>query len=409
MRLVLTANGPGEVAGWVRPLLTRLYDIESGADVRLFIVPDDYASGREAETAQAFFPQLKVYDPKRYVAVALGAHTKDILERADVVQYLGGDLMHAARLHRRLGGAASTYKFSRPAYRSMFTRAFAVDEDNASQLRAWGVPAERIRIVGNLAIDGALMQAQLPVEPDAPADGILVMPGARRHEVEHLIPFFFTMALRIVREAPRIKIAFGVSPFTANAQLRHAIENGGDPRVFAKRGRLVEENGRTFLASVDGETRFPVLRHPLAAAPHARLAVTFPGTKCIELAALGVPTIAISPLNAAELAALNGPLTYLDRLPAIGRSLKRAVAFSLSRKHRFHTQPNIDLGDMVVRELHGTLTPGRVARVALESYDDSTWLGESSKRLRALYAPHAGAAERMARGLLELCALGKAA
>jgi hypothetical protein len=402
VRLVLTANGPGEVAGWLRPLLLRLYDRAPESEVHVFIVPDDYATGRETQIVRELFPHARVYDPKRYLAVALGARGSDLPNGTDVVQYLGGDLMHAARLHRRFGGAASTYKFSRRAYRGLFARAFAVDEKNASDLRAVGTPPERIAIVGNLAIDGAFIEGNLPVEDEAPQDGILIMPGSRNYEVEHLVPFFLTMALRIARERPGLPMAFGISPFTTNERLREAVARGGDPRVYARRGRLVEEGGRTYLTSLDGQVRVPVLHRALAAARRARLAVTLPGTKCIELAALGVPTIAITPLNAAELATINGPLTYLDRIPAIGRALKRAVAVSLSRRHALHTQPNIDAGKMILRELHGTLTPGRVARVALESYDDRSWLAESAARLRALYAPHAGAADRMAAGLLEL-------
>jgi hypothetical protein len=256
--------------------------------------------------------------------------------------------------------------------------------------------------VGNLAIDGALLEAEQPVEDGDPVGGIIVMPGSRRYEVEHLIPFFFTMALRIAAERSEIPIAFGISPFTPMNDLRSAIETGGDPRVWAQRGILLEERGQTFLASSDGMRRFPVLRNALVAASHARLAVTLPGTKCIELAALGVPTIAISPLNAPEKAAFNGPLTYLDRIPIIGVPLKRAFAVGVSRRFRYHTQPNIDAQEMLVCELHGTLTPGRVARVALERFDDGPWLLARGERLKRLYAAHAGAADRMAESLLQL-------
>ena len=76
------------------------------------------------------------------------------------MQYLGGDLLHAARLHARLKGRAATYKFSRRRYRSLFDRAFAVDERNAEQLARWGTPPQRIERVGNLAIDGALFEAE---------------------------------------------------------------------------------------------------------------------------------------------------------------------------------------------------------------------------------------------------------
>jgi hypothetical protein len=402
MRIAFTANGPGEVAGWFRPLVRRLYEHDPDLEVHLFCVPDDYATGYEAQLARRLFPSAHVYDPKTYLRVALGRSVPGLPDRVDVVQYLGGDLMHAMRLRSRLGGTASTFKFSKRAYRERFARFFAVDEKNVEQLRAWQAPADRIVRVGNLAIDGALLEAQQPFEEGAPQDGILVMPGSRDYEVDNLIPFFFTMALRIARERPDLPIAFGLSPFTPLADVRAAIERGGHPRVWAQRGRLIEKGGRAFLALGEGERHFPILHNALAAAMRARLVVTIPGTKCIELAALGVPMITITPLNAPEMITFNGPLTYLDRIPLIGASLKRAVAVGVSRRFVYHTQPNMDAGESLVCELHGTVTPGRVGRVALERLDDGAWLSRSRQRLAALYADHVGAADRMAESLIEL-------
>ena len=404
MRIAFTANGPGEVAGWFRPLARRLYERDPGLDVALFCVPDDYATGYEPELARRLFPSARIFDAKTYLKVALGARPVGMPDRVDVVQYLGGDLMHARRLHARLGGIATTYKFSRRPYREKFARFYAVDAKNVAELRAWGSADARIERVGNLAIDGAIMEAQQPLEPGAPEGGMLVMPGSRGYEVANLIPFFFTVALRMLRELPEVPIAFGLSPFTPLADVRAAIEGGGHPRLYAQSGRLVEENGRAYLATSDGAQRFPILRNALAAAQRARFVATIPGTKCIELAALGVPMLTITPLNAPEMITLNGPLTYLDRIPALGASLKRAVAVGVSRRTRFHTQPNMDAGESLIWELHGTVTPGRVARVALERLADTAWLERSRAKLAALYTDHVGAADRMAESLLALCA-----
>jgi hypothetical protein len=402
MRIAFTANGPGEVAGWFRPLVRRLYERDPRLEVYLFCVPDDYATGNEPELAKRLFPSAHVFDAKTYLKVALGARPADLPDRVDVVQYLGGDLMHARRLHARLGGIATTYKFSRKGYREKFARFYAVDSKNVEELRGWRSPADRILRVGNLAIDGAFMEAQQPLEPGAPENGLLVMPGSRGYEVANLIPFFFTAAVRMRREAPDLPIAFGLSPFTPLSDVRAAIESGGHPRLWAQTGRLIEEGGRAFLASHDGTQRFPILHNALAAALRARLVATIPGTKTIELAALGVPAMTITPLNAPEIITLNGPLTYLDRIPGLGPSLKRAVAVGVSRRFAFHTQPNMDAGESLVWELHGTVTPGRVARVALERLADGAWLASSRAKLAALYTDHVGAADRMAESLIEL-------
>lgn len=403
MHIAVTANGPGEVAGWVRPLLRALYARRPDLDVTIFLVPDDYASGYEARMLREIFPNARVVEPKSYVKLALGARPKNVPQSIDVLQYIGGDLMHAALLHRRLHGRTATYKFSRRGYRRLFDRAFAVDARNASELEAWGTPRERIETVGNLAIDGALHEAALPPEPGTPDDGILFMPGSRRYEVENLIPFYFAVALRILRERP-VPMAFALSPFTTQEQVREAIEHGGHPRMFGRTGRLLIEGEREYLATADGSVRVPILRNGLAAAGRARLVITIPGTKTIELAVLGKPAIAMTPLNAPELVTINGPLTYLARVPGIGTSLKRMAAVAVSRRFKFHTQPNIDAQRALIREMHGTVTPGRVARVALDSYDDAAWLAESSAALAELYTAHVGASDRMADALLRLAA-----
>ncbi len=404
MRIAITANGPGEIAGWVRPFVRALYDRDPGADVHLFLVPDDFATGRENSVARSWFPRLTVHEPRDFPALAYGMRGAELPKGIDVVHYMGGDLMHAVALHKRLGGVATTYKFSRPKYRDVFACAFAVDESNVSQLRGWGTPAARIERVGNLAVDGALLDAQAAREDGVPEDGILIMPGSRGHEVEQLIPFFFTAAMRLARERPEVPIAFGISPFTSLQAVRAAIEAGGDPRMYARSGTLLEENGRAWLLAHDGRTRIAIVRHALAAAAHARLVLTIPGTKTIEVAALGKPIVAVTPLNAPEKIAINGPLTYLDRIPLAGVPLKRAVVLGVSKRFVYHTQPNIDAGEAVVCEVHGTLTPGRVARIALERFDDLSWIERTGERLGALYAPHAGAAQRMAARIAELAA-----
>jgi lipid-A-disaccharide synthase len=370
----------------------------------VFLVPDDYATGFEAKMVRDSFPAARVFTPKEYLKFALGARLESLPARTDLVQYIGGDLLHAARVHARLKGRAATYKFSRRSYRSLFDRAFAVDARNVEQLAAWGTPPQRIERVGNLAIDGALFEAGLEREPGTPSDGVLIMPGSRSYEIENLVPFYFAVALRMLRERPALRIAFALSPFTSRAQVAAAIAGGGHPRMFGRSGRLVTEAGRDFLATESDDVRIPLLTNALAAARSARLVLTIPGTKTIELAVLGKPVIAITPLNAPELVAINGPLTYLNRIPLVGVPLKRAAAVAVARRFAFHTQPNIDAGCALVREVHGTVTPGRIARIALDSYDDQDWIRASGDALGALYRDHIGAADRMADSLLRMAA-----
>jgi hypothetical protein len=398
--VALTANGPGEFAGWVRPLLVELYARAPETDVRLFFVPDDYATGRESAVARELFPRAHVYAPRDYVRFALGRPLAGMPPRVDRVQYLGGDLMHVARIHKRLGGVATSYKFSRKSYRALFARVFAVDENNRRELENWGTPDDRIRVVGNLAIDGALAEssgAYGDPPSDAAADGIILLPGSRKHEVANLYSFFVAVAIALRRRLGDVRIAFGRSPFTTDRELDRALRAGGHPRAYGAKAELADDG----TAIRSGEHRFALVRATMRSAVAARLAISIPGTKLIELAAIGVPSICCLPLNAPELAVINGPLQYLGRLPGIGAPLKRAAAVAFTKRFRYFAQPNTDADRELIPELTGTLFPARVAAVAAERYADADWCRQTGAQLGALYAGHAGAAKRMSAALLE--------
>ena len=405
MRIAITSNGPGEFAGWLRPLASALLRLAPDTELTLFFVPDDYATGQEPALARRMFPGAHVVAPSDYVRFALGGRLAGVPERADVVQYLGGDLMHAARVHRRLGGRARSYKFARKRLVRSFDRVYAVDAKNAREIEALGFAAERVERVGNLAVDGALGEAAGAFGTSAagselPPGTILVMPGTRRHEIDSGVPFFVQMAVRLRDRRPDLGVAFAISPFTSDDELSRALAGGGHPNVWGARGRVVQTGCGSGLLPESGGPPFPIVRDAMLHAPRARLVVTLPGTKCIELAALGVPTIVCVPLNAPEVVVINGPLQYLDRLPLVGTSLKRAMVVAVDARFPVTAQPNMDAGEMLMPELRGTLMPGAVATRVAAYADDGAALALASERLRALYADHVGAAERMARSLL---------
>ena len=401
MILALTANGPGEFAGWMRPLLAALYDRDPALDARVFCVPDDYTTGNERAYIGALFPQATVYAPGEYVRFALGRPLAGMPAQVDRLQYLGGDLMHAGRLHDRLGGVATAYKFSRKKYADTFARVFAVDEANRQQLLSWGIPGDRITVVGNLVIDGALREAAGrfggETDADAARDGIILFPGSRKHEIEEIFPMFVRTALQLRRRLPDVRIAFARSPFTTNSELGGALAAGGSREAYGMKSVLAADG-----ASIDaGGERFPLVTSAMRAAQHARVALSLPGTKVIELAALGVPAVVVTPSNAPELVVINGPFQYIDRIPFVGVPVKRAAVVAVGKRFRFFAQPNIDAGREVDREIRGTLLPSRMAHIVAECYADRAWLSETGATLKSMYAAHAGAAGRMADALLE--------
>ena len=399
MRIAVTANGPGEFAGWVRPLLGALRAQNPAAELHVLCVPDDFATGREAEYVEQLFPGVRAYPPSQFLRLAFGRGVEGLPPDFDRVQYLGGDLSHAARAHARLGGVATSYKFSRKKYAREFARVFAVDAANKAQLEDWGTPPDRIRIVGNLAIDGALGEASGAYgDPpsDAARDGVIVFPGSRKHEIANVLPLFVRVALNLRRMLPGVPIAFAGSPFVSDDAAREALARGGEHPLSYGATAAFEDG-----AIVAEGQRFPLVRAAMRAASSARLAVSIPGTKVIELAALGIPAVVCTPFNAPELVVVGGPFQYVGKLPFIGTPIKRAAVVRYAKRFEHFAQPNIDAGKDLDVEIAGTLLPSQVAFAAAERYRDAEWCAKTGAELRALYRHHAGAAERMAGFLLE--------
>jgi lipid A disaccharide synthetase len=194
-----------------------------------------------------------------------------------------------------------------------------------------------------------------------------------------------------------VPLAFARSPFTTDEEIVRALARGGEREAYGAPAEL-SPDGAVLLS---GGERFPLVTAAMRTARTARLAIAIPGTKVIELAALGIPTVTVMPMNRPEKIVINGVIEYVGRLPLLGTPLKRAVITAGVRRFAFFGQPNIDAGRAINPEVRGTILPSRVAHVVAERFADVAWLAETSAALRALYAPQAGAAERMARALLE--------
>jgi hypothetical protein len=393
MRLFVTTNGPGEVMGWVRPFLRAVYEREPEARVTAIVLPCAYATGRECEMLTQLFPALRVIDPASYGRFLLGRRVPGLERTSGFLQYLGGDLFHAKTVARRLGLHALTYKFTKRSYATLFERFFAVDEANAAQLRALGAAPDRVRVVGNLVVDGVVGSLEVPPPPPGTGEGVAIMVGSRPYELRFLMPFFLAVARELVRLRPQTVVTFLISPFNTEEEVHAAVGWRSDPVFHGLAGRYlpaehaIEVEGCRF--GVDRSETYAVLAR-------SRLVVTIPGTKCLEAAILGRAMLVVVPTNRLDEIAVNGPAAYLHRVPLVGVPLKRWLLRRLEKRIRFFAQPNIDAGREIVPEVRGILHPHDVAARAAALLDDAHACRIMAESAAALYASHVGAAGRMA-------------
>lgn len=390
--------------GWVRPFVRAVYARAAHADVTIVFVPCSYATGREASVTNTLFPNATVVDAKAYGRFWMKRSVDGLHRAPGVLQYLGGDLYHAATIAKRLGLRPMTYKFTKRAYAQTFERFFAVDEPNATQLREDGAPPDRVRVVGNLVCDAVTSSFDAP-PPGGLGDGICFLPGSRPYELRALLPFFLESARDLARAHPDLRVTFVISPFNTDEELRDALRKPhpaftGIAGALSADGNSIEADGMRFWVDRSGDYQ---------AMAQARLVVSIPGTKIIEAAVLGRPTLCIVPTNHVDDIAMNGVAGYIQYLPLVGRPLKRWIARAYEARVRFVSQPNIDAGRSIVRELRGILMPADIVAHVNAMLDQPEELRRMGADLQHLYAAHAGASGRMAEEALMMAAAAPAA
>lgn len=426
----LTANSPGEISGFLVPVVAAIRRHFSAVRVMVILLPCTFATGREEAVAREVCGVDGVIPARQFPSLLL----RGLPYKADCLLHLGGDLLYAGLLARRWRIPTWAFQWAQKKWDCLFRGYFVKTPFDRERLIGQGIAAERIHVVGELLVDAVRtalneidpQSASTAAEgvPDAPH--IVFMPGSRDVEVMILTPFFLEVAEHVLAVMPRAQFSLLVSPYTQWGRVRRMLEGAVDPRAGGISGRLVRNDGRWRLVSAAGTVLHLETESPLRALASAHFAVSIPGTKTGEAAALGCPMLSLIPVNRLDLVPWHGLLGLLDWLPFVGRMLKRLILSTMVDRYvgRVYSQPNLLAQRSVVPELVGFLTPRMVADKVLEvfgrtpqgrppvtlrgrvdgplgPYSNNGAVESGWMRIRddlvALYASHAGAAERAVR------------
>ncbi len=391
MKLLITANSPGEVA-WIRPLAEQVAARGWSADILLY--PCTFATGKEAEVLRAY-PGVERVWPKQSLLSLFWKEGRRYPPGTPLL-HLGGDLMYTAFFQRRFGWRCWSYLWARPWWDSAFTGYFSRNSQSTAGLLRRRVAPEKILEVGDLVVDSVNFQV-----PDLPAPDphlITFLPGSRDEEVRHALPLF-SRAAEILRETrPELRFQALLSPFLSLERLRDLLDRPVDRRMDHAGGRLV---GDRYLCRNGLEVHI-LQQNSLQHEARSVLALSLPGTKTAEAASLGVPCLTIVPLNCPEVLPVHGLLGLLDWLPG-GSHLKGRLL--LGQKHRVGllSQPNQLLGRPVMPEMVDFLSARDIAVQTAGLLARPAELHEKSLLLRQAFQALAGASEKMLESIRSAC------
>jgi len=438
--VVVTVNSPGEVATWLEPLARELLPRLADGRLTVMIPPCTYASGAEARVVRSFLggdPRVAVLEPQEVLGwLLLGRRPRgyEPVGRGAVL-FLGGDMVYAAWIARRLGYRALAYTEGRVRWTGTFERFLLPDERALERaLRRLGAQAEglrpRLEVVGDLMVDAARSRIPLPqvrawlgLEPGEQL--LLLLPGSRAAEIHLVLPLYLEALACLAgpsgpdpargKSGRPLRAVVALSPFVdgeeALAVARWALRQAGGWREMGVEGSSADLPGvrRVVLAErVEGGRPLRVelvqgaSRELMAVAD---LALTLPGSSTAEMAAFGLPMVVVLPLQWPEKIPLEGLPGLVGRLPGVGPAVKRWAVRRLDRSIGFVALPNRWAGRAVVPELRGVVRPEVLARELAGWLDDEARRAHLRQALEGLRG-EPGAAQRVAARVLTLAQAG---
>ncbi len=354
--LYITANSPGEIAGWVTPVVREVRSRVWGCRITVVIVPCPYASGAEVSYGAA------VEGVDRCVRIGqIGELLSTQKEGKKLVLHLGGDFFFSVYLSRRLKATLWGYA-KRPRWPRFVERFFVPDVGSEQRFALMDFPRDRFERVGHLALDSVVVREteeetrhELGLAADEPV--IVCLSGSRPIEYCEGVPFFARIVSLVLDRFPDHRVFFPLAPTVKEELLQKALNDVGITWHGNERVRAIDlGNGRR--ATVLRDKTLEILNC-------AKFAIAVPGTNNLQAAALYVPFIMVLPLDRAEEYPLDGLPGILPLwLPGVKKMKKRYI-MHLNKKTPYLCLPNRMAGRVVAPEIRGIFKAEDVAKEAI--------------------------------------------
>lgn len=397
MEILITANSPGEIAGWTRPIVKCLLEKAPNLNISVLLLPCAFSSGKEKEVAESIKGISRVFTVKQTLSLLAG-RKNELFSRPAGILHLGGDIFYGALLSKRLKMPVWAYEWAQKQWDGAYSGYFARDEENLNILLKRKISKEKIHIVGDLLVDSVIFRSH-EAEDIKKEEGqmlISLMPGSRLREALALIPLFAAAADMILEDFPSALFRLPISPFIDFEHFKTLFPLSPDKDIEGTTAYWEDRSIRTKKG-----TLISITQNSMESVKNSDFLITIPGTTTGEAGVLGVPLLSLLPLNKPELLPYIGIIGLLEYIPLIGKPLKRKILLKMSEKKPLLAQPNLRAGRELVPELMDTVNPKMIYERIKPFLIDSAQREKISLELKEMYAPYKGAAEKTAKMILE--------
>ncbi|GAB6280882.1 MAG: hypothetical protein STSR0007_10000 [Thermovirga sp.] len=327
-RIMILANGPGELWCWARPMVPALADL--GFKVSLRLLPCQYAAGNEAMIARRL--GADEISPPMSVFRSLAAGEK--VPPCAVLQ-MGGDLLFGLALSRRNRVPLLCYTYGpKPLLRSCDAVFTAFEQMRHTFLSG----CDKVSVAGDLVADSLAMDNDVFAWPGRGRFRIAFFPGSRRSIRSAALPFIRDVRNSLAGKLKEVEAVSALSPFASEEEVEEWKAAGLNP-TRASTGSILKD---------------------------ADLAITQPGTNTLEMVYSGTPGIVAVPFAFLKQVPLSGLTGLIASIPFAGPAFKEMALRSASRRSGFLAWPNRLSGREIMPEMVGDLSPDDMAKAASE-------------------------------------------
>ena len=365
MKVTILTNGPGELWGWVRPIVSELR--KRGHTISLWLLPCQFSSGYEREAA-SFLGVDKLEGPLS----AAQLWQEIIHEKTDAIIQLGGDIAFGLRMSKAAGVPLNIYSYRAAKKFPEVGGRLPVRQFVAYYSQIFN-NISGVNVIGDLVKDSLTMdftpsgdlQWDWPKLENSPR--ILFLPGSRPSIRKAALEWLSELHFHLKKKIPEVRVRTLFSQFMPESEFNKWRRVGLEP-VHCGAG---------------------------VAMKNADYALTSPGTNNFELMHTGLPGLVIAPEKFLNLIPVEGALGLLVNLPLIGMKLRRiGVNKVLKRWNGFISLPNRTANKKILNELYGDVTPEDAANEIFNDLSNPEKLNSTREELLKM-SGSSGAASRL--------------